>query len=76
MLNILRVNSQPVHLFLQAIIAVPCVNHDGCAAFSVKENIGHILTYAPHVLINGTCVKGLKYFFAAIHPRHQHFLKL
>ncbi len=66
MLN-LRVNSQP-SIFSCRRSAISCVNHDGSVAFGVAST--HL------TCSSGACIEGLKYLFAAVHPRHQYLKTL
>ena len=71
----LRVNAQPAHFFLQPIVVVSGVNHDGGVALAVEENVRHPLPHAGHALIHPASVQRLEYFLAAVHLAHFSFLK-
>ena len=39
-MDIRRVNIQPLHFFTKPVIIVPGINHDGCPVFRIEEDIG------------------------------------
>ena len=66
----LGVDAQPAHLLLQTLIVVARVDHDGGVALAVKEDVGHPLPHAGHMLVDPAGIQRFEYLLAAIHPAH------
>ena len=73
--NGLRIDAQPAHFLFQSIIVVARVDHDGRAAFAVKENIRHPFAHTGDMLVNPSRIQRLENLFAAIHFAHFLFLE-
>ena len=69
------INAQPAHLFLQPVVVVSGVDHDGRVALAVEEDVGHPFPDAGHVLVHPAGVQGLENLLAAVHLAHFSFLK-
>lgn len=71
----LRVDSEPAHLFLKAVIVIAGVNHHGRIALAVKENIRNPLPDTGDIVINPARVQRLENSLAAIKCAHSPSLK-
>ena len=72
----LRVDSEPAHLFLKAVIVIAGVNHHGRIALAVKENIRNPLPDTGDIVINPARVQRLENIFSAVHLAHALSLEL
>lgn len=75
MANGLRVDAETVHFLRKTVVIIACVDHDGCVALAVKENVRHPFTHAGDIFINPAGIQRLEYLFTAVHPAHFFFLK-
>ena len=74
-LYLCRINIQPSHFFLQAVIVITGIDHNCCLVFRIEEYIGNPFPDARHVLIYPAGIQGLEYLFPAVSEAHHLFLK-
>ena len=74
-LNGRGVNVKPAHLFPQPVIVISGIDHNRCAVFRVKENVGDPFSHAGNMFIDPPGIQGLEDFFAPITPTHYFLLK-
>ena len=74
-LNGLRVDAEPAHFLLKALIIVPGVDHYGDAAPAVEEDIRHPFTHTGDIFVYPADVQGLEDLRAPVHFAHFLFLE-
>ena len=71
----LRINPKPAHFFGKAVVVISRIDHNGCIAFAVEEDVRHPFAHAGNILVDPAGVQWLEDLLAPVHPAHCFSLK-